>query len=385
MNVFLSYSTDDWKENPVALGGDPEFGFFPRLEALLRSRGLNETKINIDRYSLKDGPGWDVQLVQMIDAADLFLLLYSPNWLASEFCWKEYQRALRRGNSITILPIWFRRFDLVDAKPHRNYAQLAAELDNEVRKAQTKDFQYDFIDAVGEAYATGDERSTRMRAFTLPYVERIKVMLAEPKMPKTGTVKPEDIRTFKIQVAGQEVDFVLIPAGQFYCKESGQIHTIQAPFLIMQKAWPADQLLANLKADGSVKPTFSHFVPSSSVLPGLSRGLTLPSEDQWDWVMVGAGQERGNALDFEPWYDPVQTLGLIPSKVGLWEPFYGFSEPRRDLGSLSASSRRDVGFKRLGDQKPHRKRAQRNEKPLGSSLLRLVLPATAATAMERKA
>ena len=92
MNVFASYSHKD--EAVIER-------LRTHLAMLRREGGLDEW---FDREILAGGE-IDAEIAERLESSGLFLLLVSPNFLASDYCVeKEMERALERHRSVT--PEW---------------------------------------------------------------------------------------------------------------------------------------------------------------------------------------------------------------------------------------------------------------------------------------
>ncbi|ASC69216.1 putative GUN4 domain containing protein [Halomicronema hongdechloris C2206] len=105
LNVFISYSHRD-----EALKAELEV----HLSPLKRQRRIQPWQ---DRQ-IEAGTEWNQQILNALDAADIILLLISPQFINSEFCFdKEMQRALQRHQHGTarVIPIILRPTDWQDS------------------------------------------------------------------------------------------------------------------------------------------------------------------------------------------------------------------------------------------------------------------------------
>lgn len=99
--IFISYSHEDG-------------AYLKALEthlALLRRQGLIETWHDRD---IPPGASWADQIRHRLEGADIILLLVSPDFLASDFCWdQEMTRALDRHDrgEAKVVPILLRPCD----------------------------------------------------------------------------------------------------------------------------------------------------------------------------------------------------------------------------------------------------------------------------------
>src|SRR5215470_5976962 len=94
MNVFISYSSRDWRD---AL----------KIRRLLED---HDCVVWLDAFDINAAANLEEQLVSNIGRADLFCLLLSPTSVASEWVAKEIDEALRQGTSrnLGILPVLLR-------------------------------------------------------------------------------------------------------------------------------------------------------------------------------------------------------------------------------------------------------------------------------------
>ncbi|MEL6375840.1 MAG: hypothetical protein AAFQ04_01430, partial [Pseudomonadota bacterium] len=155
------------------------------------------------------------------------------------------------------------------------------------------------------------------------------------------------------------------------CRETGNEHHIETPFFIMLEPIKAAQLFFGMTQVLGRPMTFADLIPPRQAIPGLPIRLSLPSEDQWDLALIGG---RGDDETFHTnlnWVD--QPFGLRPARNQSYEPVYGFANPRRPVSDLYGPDAQNLGFKALRASQVVRKKALRDDKPLNSSFLRLVL------------
>lgn len=99
--VFISYSHKD----------DPFLEQLREQFAPMENEGLIATFI--DR-AIEGGEEWDDEIRKELDAADIILMLVSPSFLASKYCWTiEMVRAMERHEAGTarVIPIILRKGD----------------------------------------------------------------------------------------------------------------------------------------------------------------------------------------------------------------------------------------------------------------------------------
>lgn len=374
MKVFLSYRRADWNALPNALGGDRQDGFFPRLEKMLRSRlGIN-VDLQMDVYSQEDGLGWLKQIKSFIDKADVFVLLYSKNWLESETCWAEYLHAAERKEKIVLVPILYQPFEFASAEIPNDHQKAAMDLDSAIRRKHLPEMDYNFVRELATAHGRAENREGEMYHFVEPFVDRILNCVETPEFDvvHVPTAQPALVPTIKtIEICEHRVRFVKIPAGRFTCRETGNEHQIETPFFIMQEPIKAAQLFSGMKQILGRPMTFADLIPPRQAMPGLPMGLSLPSEDQWDLAFIGGRGDDENFHANLSWAD--HPFGLHPARNQGNEPVYGFANPRRPVSDLYGPDAQNLGFKSLRPNQVVRKKALRDDKPLNSSFLRLVL------------
>lgn len=374
MKVFLSYRCADWEALSKALGGDRQDGFFPRLEKMLRSKLGANVDLQMDVFSQKNGLEWPKQIKGFIDKADVFVVLYSKNWLESDVCWSEYQHAAERPEKTVLVPILYQPFEFASANIPNDRQKAATNLDAAIRRKHLPEMDYNFVRELATAYGRAENREGAMYHFVEPFVDRILNCVETPEFDvvPVPTAQPALVPTKKtIKIGEHKVRFVKIPAGQFTCRETGNEHQIETPFFIMQKPMKAAQLFSGMTQILGRPMTFADLIPPRQTIPGLPTRLSLPSEDQWDLAFIGGCGDYGNFHTNLRWAD--HPFGLHPAPNQGNEPVYGFANPRRPVTDLYGPDAQNLGFKSLRPNQVVRKKALRDDKPLNSSFLRLVL------------
>ena len=69
--------------------------------AWLRSNGFDQTFLDIDKHSgIQPGTNWERTLYQQIDSAHAVILVLTPHWLESKWCFAEFTQARALGKAI---------------------------------------------------------------------------------------------------------------------------------------------------------------------------------------------------------------------------------------------------------------------------------------------
>jgi hypothetical protein len=67
----------------------------------LRSNGFDQTFLDIDKHAgIQPGTNWERTLYQQIDSAHAVILVLTPHWLESKWCFAEFTQARALGKSI---------------------------------------------------------------------------------------------------------------------------------------------------------------------------------------------------------------------------------------------------------------------------------------------
>ena len=104
--VFLSYTRI--KEGPEHI----ITSFHGRLQQKLKEKTRDEISIFFDVENLTPGAVYSKEIEATIHNAKIFLLLFSPTWIQSEWCVKEYKffvKSMRRNHNKALLPILWTR------------------------------------------------------------------------------------------------------------------------------------------------------------------------------------------------------------------------------------------------------------------------------------
>ena len=71
------------------------------IMAWLRSNGFDQTFLDIDKHAgIQPGTNWERTLYQQIDSAHAVILVLTPHWLESKWCFAEFTQARALGKSI---------------------------------------------------------------------------------------------------------------------------------------------------------------------------------------------------------------------------------------------------------------------------------------------
>lgn len=71
------------------------------IMAWLRSNGFDQTFLDIDKHAgIQPGTNWERTLYQQIDGAHAVILVLTPHWLESKWCFAEFTQARALGKSI---------------------------------------------------------------------------------------------------------------------------------------------------------------------------------------------------------------------------------------------------------------------------------------------
>ena len=379
MNCFLSYARLDWNIVRDALG-DEDKGFLACLQHALRQKFGSGSHVFRDKPDLKEGRRFDDQLYGLIDRSSVFLILYSHNWLASDWCWQELDHALTRIPNIVLVPIIFEMFDLSSAKVFNGRDADAVRLHEEVLRVETSDLAKPFVPALRDAYRQSDGRDTSMSDFAEGFLNRIKEALEKPaetllwrnRAAKAIPSTPTTAAVRHLTIQGKTVEFVRIPAGDFECNETGKTHRIERPFLIMSRAMPAKKLFPESSGGGQKPLTLGDLVAPGLRTDSGSVSLLLPTEDQWEWAMLHGAPAAGPGLPkIGGW---TRHVALVLPDATAKEPASAVSVPRRAYADLTGPARRELGFKWVEGGKPCRQTPLREDRKLGTTHLRLVAP-----------
>ena len=86
--IFVSHSSRD---NEISA----------EIMSWLRSAGFDQTFLDIDKHSgIQPGTNWERTLYQQIDGAHAVILVLTPHWLESKWCFAEFTQARALGKSI---------------------------------------------------------------------------------------------------------------------------------------------------------------------------------------------------------------------------------------------------------------------------------------------
>jgi hypothetical protein len=381
--------------------GDKVNGFLTLLQDHLDHYTGTDWDVLRDEKDLEEGRYFDHQLAKLIDRSSVLLILYSHNWLASEWCWKEFDHAVSRLPDLVLVPIVFQPFEYDRAKVFKGRDAMARRLHAEVLRIQGDDLASGcFVPDLRNAYGESDGRHTRMSVFAQRYQKKITNALGNPQQTLwqggerglglassagvgTGSAGVQSaISPLQLSINGRAVDFVHIPAGSFVCAETRQTHRVDKPFLIMKRSTPADQLLPSSDASGL---TFGDLLA-----PGLRTGtdanmrsitLSLPTEDQWDWAMHFAG--HAGTPDRAVYGGLAGAADILPPSAAQKEPVSAVAVPRRAFAELTGPMRRKLGWKWVEAEQLRRQTPLREDRKLGHTRLRLVAPVSAARIKER--
>ena len=301
LTVFLSYAHKDWD---VLTGSTA--AFLSNLEHQLKATALTDARILRDEETLRQDHRFDDKLADRIDAANLMLVLFSPSWLQSEECWKEFEYALA---SKGVERICFLVFSPVASLPPgiapARRAQVATLLDR-VRIEHQADFQRNtslvlrqgHVAGSGEkllaAHAIGDELVERLYAMfvetggaegpggveatNLPAQE-----LAQQRQAAAALWMDQERLFSSAKLRARAVEFAAVPADP----DAG----VMTPFAITRRALRPQEVMAPHAArEASVGDLIR---PGREAL--LPKGFRLATEAEWRRAMQRVGQ---------PWATP---------------------------------------------------------------------------------
>jgi TIR domain len=103
ITIFISYAQEDKT-------------WYGKLEKHLAYERLRGTVISISRKKAPPGILYSAFIAEQIDAAQIILLLVSPNFMASEECMAEMEQALQRSQdgSVRLIPIMLDAIAAID-------------------------------------------------------------------------------------------------------------------------------------------------------------------------------------------------------------------------------------------------------------------------------
>ncbi len=87
-NIFISHSSRDVKESEW-------------IKKWLNEQGFHEVFLDIDKHGgLAPGAHWERDLYAAIDRSDAMIVIVTPNWLDSKWCFAEFTQARALGKAI---------------------------------------------------------------------------------------------------------------------------------------------------------------------------------------------------------------------------------------------------------------------------------------------
>ncbi|NJK41326.1 MAG: toll/interleukin-1 receptor domain-containing protein [Acaryochloridaceae cyanobacterium SU_2_1] len=134
IKVFISYSHRD---------DELKTAFMTHLANLKRQQKINAWS---DR-AIEGGEEWDTHIKQQLESAQIILLLISPDFMASDYCYDiEMQRAIARHDAGTarVIPVILRPTDWKDSP----FSKLKALPNDGKPVTQWSDLDSAFLDVV---------------------------------------------------------------------------------------------------------------------------------------------------------------------------------------------------------------------------------------------
>ena len=375
MQVFLSYSRADWGGAPKAYDA-----FYNSLKALLRPAFLGkEVVVYRDKIHIPQDEQWPSELAKAIEESSAFLFLLSPSWLSSANCWKEFRHAKNHMGHEKLVPVLLKPDSWREADVPNGFKPDFSGLQSWFDLIQSPYFKGDFDEQLTHILTFDSEatQQAKLKEFLSPLVKSIRKAAsttAPAPVPVPAAPAPtiRQSESLVLTINNRRVRFVQVPEGDLGVPERMAEHHVPGPFHVMAEPTTIEDLTGSQAA---ANDSVGNLALAGRCMHLTARNLTLPNEDEWEWMM-----KAGFDLDGQTLAPRISTLAGTVNAWGITVPQSGQRElvrgpwfdRRQALAGKALSADGDVIHKWIEADQFGRQRI-RNDRPIGRQLFRLVL------------